>query len=73
VFPRYHPDRGTVLLPLPRHEALAHLLRGVYFLSGSLDERNLEKLIAWIERIDCFELPLSSLDAATALLDGLCK
>jgi hypothetical protein len=73
VFPRYHPDQGTVLLPLPRHEALARLLRGVYFLSGSLDERNLEKLIAWIERIDCFELPLSSLDAATALLDGLCK
>jgi hypothetical protein len=72
VFPRYHPDRGTALLPLPRHEALARLLRGVYFLSGSLDERNLEKLIAWIERIDCFELPLSSLDAATALLDDLC-
>ena len=72
VFPRYHSDRGTALLPLPRHEALARLLRGVYFLSGSLDERNLEKLIAWIERIDCFELPLSSLDAATALLDDLC-
>jgi Coenzyme PQQ synthesis protein D (PqqD) len=73
VFPRYHPDRGTALLPLPRHEALARLLRGVCFLSGSLNERNLEKLIAWIEPIDCFELPLSSLDAATALLDGLCK
>jgi hypothetical protein len=72
VFPRYHPDRGTALLPLPRHEALARLLRGVCFLSGSLDGRNLEKLIAWIEPIDCFELPLSSLDAATALLDGLC-
>ena len=72
VFPRYHPDRGTALLPLPRHEALARLLRGVCFLSGSLDERNLDKLIAWIEPIDCFELPLSSLDAATALLDGLC-
>ena len=72
VFPRYHPDRGTALLPLPRHEALARLLRGVCFLSGSLDERNLDKLIAWIEPIDCFELPLSSLDAATALIDGLC-
>jgi Coenzyme PQQ synthesis protein D (PqqD) len=72
VFPRYHPDQGTALLPLPRHEALARLLRGVCFLSGSLDGRNLDKLIAWIEPIDCFELPLSSLDAATALLDGLC-
>lgn len=72
VFPRYHPDRGTTLLPLPRHEALARLLRGVYFLSGSLDGQNLDKLITWIEQVDCFELPLSSLDAATTLIDGLC-
>jgi hypothetical protein len=72
VFPRYHPDHDTALMPLPKHEALARLLRGVCFLSGSLDQRNLDRLIAWIERIDCFELPLSSLDAATALIDGLC-
>ena len=72
VFPRYHPDEGTALVPLPRHEALARLLRGVYFLSGSLDRRSLDKLIAWIEHIDCFELPLSSLDAAAPLLEGLC-
>ena len=62
----------SVLFQEPTVENLARLLRGVCFLSGSLDERNLEKLIAWIEPIDCFELPLSSLDAATALLDGLC-
>lgn len=72
VFPRFHPDHGTALVPLPRHEALARLLRGVYFLSGSLDERNIAELIAWIGRIDCFDLPLSSLDAATALLDRAC-
>jgi hypothetical protein len=72
VFPHYDPDRGTALQPLPKHEALARLLRGVCFLSGSLDKQNLDKLIAWIERIDCFELPLSSLDEARALIDGLC-
>ncbi|MBI3196277.1 MAG: PqqD family peptide modification chaperone [Rhodospirillales bacterium] len=72
VFPRYHPAQGTALLPLPRHEAMARLLHGVCFLSGSLDKRNLDEFIAWIEQIDCFELPLSSLDAATALIDGLC-
>lgn len=72
VFPRFHPDHGTALVALPRHEALARLLRGVCFLSGSLDERNIAGLIAWIERIDCFDLPLSSLDAATALLDRVC-
>ena len=73
VFPRYSPDQRTALLPLSRHEALAHLLRGACFLSGALDERSLETLIAWIERIECFELPLSSLDAATSLLDELCR
>jgi len=73
VFPRYHPDHETTLLPLPRHEALARLLPGVCFLSGTLDDRNLEALIAWIERIDCFDLPLSSLDDATALIDRLCR
>jgi hypothetical protein len=71
VFPRYHPDSATALVPLPRHEALARLLRGVYFVSGSLDATNLDRLIAWIERIDCFELPLSSLDEAAALIEGL--
>jgi hypothetical protein len=73
VFPRYHRDHATTLLPLPRHEALARLLPGVCFLSGTLDDRNLEALIAWVERIDCFDLPLSSLDDATALIDGLCR
>jgi hypothetical protein len=66
------PPQCTKLVPLPTTEALARLLSGVYMLSGSLDEHNLAKLIAWIERIECFELPLSSLDAATELLDGLC-
>lgn len=73
VFPRYHPDQQTTLLPLPRHEALARLLPGLCFLSGVLDERNLDKLIAWIEQIDCFDLPLSSLNQAIGLIDGLCK
>jgi hypothetical protein len=73
VFPRYHPDQDTTLLPLPRHQAMARLLHGVCFLSGSLDERNLETLIAWIEDIDCFELPMSSLDKAAALLNELCQ
>ena len=73
VFPRYGPDQSTGLLPLPKHEALARLLRGVYVLSGALDEQALETLIDWIEQIDCFELPLSSLDAAVTLVDELCR
>jgi hypothetical protein len=73
IIPRYGPDRSTALLPLPKHEALVRLLRGVYFLSGALDRHNLERLIDWIGRVDCFELPLSSLDRATELIDELCQ
>jgi len=72
VFPRYHRDARTELRPLARHEALARLLHGVCFLSGTLDAATLERFIAWIAPIDCFDLPLASLDDATALLDELC-
>jgi hypothetical protein len=72
VFPRYRAEAETRLLPLPRHEALARLLRGTCFLSGTLDRQNLAKLIAWIDGIDCFDLPLSSLATATAVLEELC-
>lgn len=73
VFPRYGPDQRTGLLPLPKHEALSRLLRGVHVLSGALDGQTLEALIDWIGQIDCFELPLSSLDAAVTLVDELCR
>jgi len=73
VFPRYHPEQGTALRPVSRHDALVRLMRGVYFLSGSLDERSLEQLIAWIEGIECFELPIASLDAGTSILRELCQ
>ena len=73
VFPHYAADCSTSLKPLPRHEALARLIRGVYFLSGTLDARNLDTLVDWIEGIDCFDLPLSSLDVAAVLLGDLCR
>ncbi len=73
VFPHYDADCRTSLKPLPRHEALARLIRGVYFLSGTLDAHNLDTLVGWIEGVDCFDLPLSSLDVAAVLLGDLCR
>jgi len=73
VFPQYDPKACTRLRPLRRHEALARLIRGVYFLSGALDPRNLDTLVDWIEGIECFDLPLTSLDVAAALLGDLCR
>lgn len=73
VFPHYDPGHVTSLVPLARPQALERLLPGVYFLSGTMDAANLDALIAWIGGIDCYELPLSSLDEAVALLRGLCR
>jgi hypothetical protein len=73
VFPHYDPDVHTSLRPLRRPEALARLIRGIYFLSGTLDPSNLDTLVDWIEGIECFDLPLTSLDVAAALLGDLCR
>jgi hypothetical protein len=73
VFPDYDPAHRTRLEPLSRAAALERLLPGVYFLSGTLDAANLDALIAWIGGVDCYALPLSSLDAAVAELRRLCR
>jgi hypothetical protein len=73
VFPNYRPDHETILRPLARHEAVARLLPGTFFLSGGLDGRHLDRLIGWIEGIECYDLPLGSLEPALALLDELCR
>jgi hypothetical protein len=73
VFPHYDPGHLTKLRPLARPQALERLLPGVYFLSGTLDAANLDALIAWIRGIDCYELPLSSLDEAVEVLRDLCR
>ncbi|MBX3502621.1 MAG: PqqD family peptide modification chaperone [Alphaproteobacteria bacterium] len=73
VFPHYHPAHETRLVPLSRARALERLLPEVYCLSGTLDAANLDALIAWIGRVECYELPLSSLDAAVAEVRQLCR
>jgi hypothetical protein len=73
AFPHYHPAHETRLVRLSRAQALERLLPGVYFLSGTLDAANLDALTAWIGRVECYELPLSSLDAAVAQVRQLCR
>jgi hypothetical protein len=72
IFPQYHPAHQTQLVSLARARALERLLPGIYFLSGTLDAANLDTLISWIEGVDCYELPLSSLEAAVAEVRRLC-
>lgn len=73
VFPTYRPGGRTVLSSLRPHEALTRLLPGLYALAGTLDDSILGKLIPWIERVDCSELSVASLEIATSLLDEHCR
>lgn len=73
VFPRYGPGLETALRPLSRPEALRRLMHECMVLPRLLDEARVEKLVAWMRRLDCYELPMSSLPRAIELVEGLCR
>jgi hypothetical protein len=72
VFPCYQADVATELRPIARSEALRRLLQECTMLPRLLDETRVENLVRWMRRLECFELPMSSLDDAVALVMRLC-
>jgi hypothetical protein len=68
IFPRYAPDVVTELRPLPRVEALRRLLAECLAIPAALDRQNIADLVGWIDGLDCFELPNSSLPEAVSLI-----
>jgi hypothetical protein len=73
VFPRYDPSASTELRPVRKAEALARLMDQVLVVGGTLDKRIVRSLVQWIQRVDCYELPNSSLSHAVRLISGLLK
>jgi uncharacterized protein (UPF0276 family) len=71
VFPRYAPVSETVLRPLSRPMALRRLLDESFVPLERLDREKVESLVQWMRTVECFELPLSSLDTAVGLLRSL--
>jgi hypothetical protein len=73
VFPRYSPEARTELRPLGKAASLHRLLEQCLAMPAPLDQAKVARLVSWIRDIPCYELPMSSLDEAVALLDQLCR
>jgi len=73
VFPQYSPHATTELRPIAKAEALARLMKEVLMVGTTLDKRIVRSLVRWIQRVDCYELPNSSLSHAVQLISSLLK
>lgn len=71
VFPQYSPSAATELRPINKAEALARLMKEVLVVRTTLDTRIVRSLVRWIRRVDCYELPNSSLSQAVQLVGNL--
>jgi coenzyme PQQ synthesis protein D (PqqD) len=73
VFPQYSPHATTELRPIGKADALARLMKEVLVVGTTLDQRVVRSLVHWIQRVDCYELPNSSLSQAVQLIGSLLK
>jgi hypothetical protein len=73
IFPRFAPEATTKLLPIGRPTALRRLMHECLVLPKLLDEPRVEKLVQWMRRLDCYELPMSSLDEAVGCVRQVCR
>ncbi len=71
VFPRYDPTAETALLPLERPAALGRLLDESFVYRQRLNREKVESIVQWMRGVECYELAISSLDGAVALLRAL--
>ncbi len=71
VFPRYSPGVSTELRPIRRADALARMMREILVVAKPLDRRAVRSLVDWIRRVECYELPNSSLDRSVELVSSL--
>lgn len=70
VFPTYEPRRATCLTPMTRAHALRSLVASTFNLDAHR-ARGIAALTEVIRRCECYELSVSNLADATALIDDL--
>jgi hypothetical protein len=73
VFPRYKAGEETRIRPIPRASALKMLMDECMVLPELLNEARVGKLVRWMRSLQCFELQLSSLEKAIALVREQCQ
>ena len=64
IFPRYSPDAATALRPVRKVDALHRLMDECVAMPADLTPETVARMVEWMRGIDCYELPMSSLDAA---------
>lgn len=71
IFPRYAPGERTDIWPLDRVEALYRVQDAGYEAGDRLDDSRIRELINWICGVNCYEMPVSSLDDAVTIIRGV--
>jgi len=71
VFPRYERDADTVLLSLPKGEALKRLLDQCLVVPTRLDAGKVGALVEWITRVACFSLTYGSTEGSIAAIKSV--
>ncbi len=71
IFPYYAPGEATNLWQVDQVEALHRVQDGGYEAGDRLDQARIRELIDWISGIDCFQMPVSSLDEAVTIIRGV--
>lgn len=73
VFPRFDAKAATALYPIDKNAALRRLIPCFVPLREGLEAADVERLVRWIAGVPCYQLTLSSLNEAVALLGHLCR
>lgn len=71
VFPRYEAGARTGLTELTAAKALYRLAEAGYAVPGQFGPDVVEELIAWISRLECYELRLGDLNSAVSAIKEL--
>jgi hypothetical protein len=71
VFPAFGSDAKADLRPLSNAEALNRLFPHFYALKQRLRDTDIDRIIAWIEKIRCFGLSSRSLRRSVELVHRL--
>lgn len=72
IFPKFQAGAKTTLEPVGRPEALRRLLSECIAWRMKLTGENVDRMIDWIENIECYELVFSSFEDALPLIDRVC-
>ena len=71
VFPRYAAAAETALQPIGKVAALHRMMDECLAIPVPLTVARVREMVDWVAGIDCYELPMSSLDRAVELIRAL--